>query len=82
MLYYYSVLGGWLAYIVALFLLTVIVGTLIARFHEFFLGRPAPWQNYSFDEVGFYILMTVLVPAVGIYVVSKAGPGLDDDDPG
>jgi hypothetical protein len=73
-----NLLVGWFIHTVALLLLVAIAAALIVRFHRLFLGHPAPWPDGSFDDVTFYVLMTVLVATVSIYVVANATPSFDD----
>jgi uncharacterized membrane protein YidH (DUF202 family) len=57
---------------VGLTVLVAIAGFAILRFHKFFLGEE-PKDN-RFEQVWFYILMTVLVASVCIFLVAHYSP--------
>jgi hypothetical protein len=70
-----NLLRGWFINTMGVGLLGVIAGAFIMRFHKFFVGAPGP----DVEEVVFYVMMTVLVAAVCIYVVANASFDSFDD---
>jgi hypothetical protein len=75
---WWDFLGGWFAHLVAVLLLGIVAAASITRFHKFFLGRPPPWPSSEADEVGFYVLMTLLVAAIAMFMLMNLGPNPDD----
>jgi MFS superfamily sulfate permease-like transporter len=74
---------SWEDFFIAWFIHTVAVALLVAGSmaaiifsHKFFLGYNK--EDYG-RELTFYILMTILVAAVGILFVASAPPSDDDD---
>jgi hypothetical protein len=59
-------LTGWFINTMGVFLFSVIAGACIMRFHKFFVGSPEP----DVEEVVYYVVMTVLVAAISIYVLT------------
>jgi predicted secreted protein len=68
----------WFIHTIALFLFMAITSAAILRSHEFFIGHK-PEQNAD-ENVPFYVLMTVLIAAVSIYLLSHWIPSGDYDD--
>jgi hypothetical protein len=65
-------LVSWIIHTVGLVVLVGIVAFVILRFHKYFLGE-VPKDN-TFQQVWYYILMTVLVASVCIFLAAHYGP--------
>jgi hypothetical protein len=65
---------GWFINTMGVLLLGAIAGACIMRFHKFFVGSPEP----DLEEVMFYVVMTVLVAAISMYVLSAVSFDIDD----
>jgi hypothetical protein len=82
--YHWRPFSSWEDFFASWFLHCLGVGVLVAAAviaiswtHKFFLGRNLELKQG--DELGFYIVMTVLVVALAIALLAKAQP-LDDDE--
>jgi hypothetical protein len=64
----------WFIHTIGLVLLTGVVLAAIVVSHRFFLGHQRP----DYADVTFYILMTVLVGALGVVVLGHWAPSDDD----
>ena len=65
-------LVSWILHTVGLTVLVGIAAFAILQFHKFFLGEGA--QDNRFTQVWYYILMTVLVASVCIFLAAHYGP--------
>jgi len=65
--YIENLLVGWFINTMGVLLLGAIAGASIMRFHKLFVGSPEP----SVEEVVFYVVMTVLIAAISIYVLGN-----------
>jgi hypothetical protein len=70
-------LVSWIIHSIALMVFFLATSAVILWSHEFFLGRK--YKGNLEEEPQFYILMTVLVAAVSIYLISHAPGGYNDD---
>jgi hypothetical protein len=67
-------LPKWFINTMGVLLLGVIAGACIMHFYKFFVGSPEP----DVEEVMFYVVMTVLIAAISIYVLATLS--FDDFD--
>jgi len=65
-------LVSWILHTVGLVVFVGIAAFAILRFHMFFLGEEP--QDKRFQQVWYYILMTVLVASVCIFFAAHYGP--------
>jgi hypothetical protein len=72
-----QILGYWFIHTIALVLFMVISSAIILQLHEFFLGYKA--EGRTEEELPVYVLMTVLIGAVAIFLMSHWVPSDDSD---
>lgn len=70
---------AWFIHTIAVIMLIAIAAVPILRFHKFFVGRELSTSKGDVEAVTFYVLMTVLVASVCIFVVAHHVP-IDDYD--
>ena len=66
-------LSDWFAHTFCLLLLLPLAIASIIRFHKFFVGHPKAALEDSYHEVAFYVLMTVLVATLGVFMLMHIG---------
>jgi hypothetical protein len=72
-------LVSWFVHTAAVVVLMVIAIFLILRFHKFFFGYEHEGSKNKYEELGFYILMTVIAASISIFFVAHYGPTDDYD---
>jgi hypothetical protein len=73
-------LVSWVIHTVAVIVLMAIALVPILWFHKFFLGYEYEGTKKKSEELSFYLLMTVLVASVCIFLVAHNVPMDDLDD--
>ena len=66
-------LVSWIIYAVAVLVLTAFAAFAIIRFHKFFLGYEHKGTG-EYEQLKFYVVMTVLVATICIFLVANYGP--------
>lgn len=64
-------LSAWFVHTMAVVLLMVIAAVSIQSTHKFFLGYEREQFKDKFEELSYYIVVTVLIAIVGIWFVAR-----------
>jgi hypothetical protein len=65
-------LGAWFVHAIALVLLSVLTGALVARWRRFFVGTFGEAPDY--DDVQVHVCVTVLIAAIAIFFLAHWVP--------